>query len=151
MTRPAYLFDTSVLVPALTRAHEHHPLALPWLARAIAGEFRLVLSAHALAECFAVLTRLPGESRCSPAAAHTVITTNLLTRAKATVVGLDGADYQAVLDEAVTLNLAGGVLYDALHVRAARRHNARIVTFNQRDFARLVADPAHDLILPADP
>ncbi len=148
MTRPAYLFDTSVLIPALTAVHEHHALALPWLARAIAGEFRLVLSTHALAECFAVLTRLPGESRCSAHAAQMVIKTNLLVRAKATVVSLDSDDYLAVLDDVVARNLAGGVVYDALHVRAARRHKARIVTFNQRDFARLVADPTHDLIVP---
>jgi len=114
----------------------------------MAGEFRLVISAHALAECFSVLTRLPGTLKCSPAMAHAVLKGNLLTRAKALVVALETDDYVAILDDLASKNLAGGVIFDALHVRAARRHKARIVTFNQRDFTRLVPDPTNDLILP---
>ena len=115
----------------------------------MSGEFRLVLSAHALAECFSVLTRLPGSLKCSPAMAHAVIKGNLLTRAKAMVVALETEDYLAILEYLATSNLAGGVIFDALHVRAARRQKARIVTFNQRDFSRLVPDPTNDLIIPA--
>ncbi|MBA3698808.1 MAG: PIN domain-containing protein [Planctomycetes bacterium] len=148
MSLPRFLFDTSVLVPAMITAHEHHDLARPWLERAMVGEFRLVLSVHALAECFSVLTRLPGTLKCSPSMAHAVLKGNLLTRAKALVVALETDDYLAILDDLAAKNLAGGVIFDALHVRAARRHKARIVTFNQRDFARLVPDPTHDLILP---
>ena len=149
MSLPRFLFDTSVLVPAMVTAHEHHGLSRPWLERAMSGEFRLVLSAHALAECFSVLTRLPGSLKCSPAMAHAVIKGNLLTRAKAMVVALETADYLAILEDLATSNLAGGVIFDALHVRAARRQKARIVTFNQRDFSRLVPDPTNDLIIPA--
>lgn len=145
---PRFLLDTSVLVPAMVAAHEHHHQARPWLERAMNGEFRLVVAAHALAECFAVLTRLPRNMSCSPAMASALLTGNVITRAKALVVALESADYLDVLADLGERQLAGGIIYDALHVRAARSHKARIVTFNQRDFSRLVANPTTDLIAP---
>ena len=52
------LADTSVLVPALVEAHEHHARASPTLDRAASGEVDLVVAAHALAETYATLTAL---------------------------------------------------------------------------------------------
>ena len=146
MSTPRVLFDTSILVPAMVAAHEHHALARPWLERAISGEIKLVVAAHGLAECFAVLTRLPRNLSCSPSMAAALLEGNIVARAKALVVALESADYLAVLADLGKRNLAGGLIYDALHVRAARRHKARILTFNQKDFSRLVADPTTDLI-----
>ena len=147
MTRPRYLLDTSVLLPAMVTAHENHQLARPWLERAIAGEFRLFLAAHSLAECFATLTRLPRGLGVSPAQASSIIRGNLIQRAKATIVALGTDDYLAVLDELSRGIIAGGVIYDALIARAARLHHAKVVTFNHRHFVHLVPDPT-DLVIP---
>ena len=65
----------------------------------MAGEFRLVISAHALAECFSVLTRLPGTLKCSPTMAQAVLKGNLLTRAKALVVALEVDDFDASIGQ----------------------------------------------------
>jgi predicted nucleic acid-binding protein len=148
MSVPRLLLDTSVLVPAMVAAHEHHRQALPWLERAVAAEFKLIVAAHSLAECFATLTRLPRGLASSPAQAAAVITGNLLRRAKAVIATLDADDYRAVLEDLGMRGIAGGIVYDALIVRAARRNRARIVTFNQRHFARLVSDPVHELVSP---
>ena len=148
MTTPRILLDTSVLVPAMVAAHEHHAQALPWMERAVAGEYRLVVAAHSLAECFATLTRLPHGMASSPAQATAVITGNIMRRAKALIAALAADDYRDVLEDLGVRGIAGGIVYDALIVRAARQHRARIVTFNHRHFVRLVANPAHDLVRP---
>lgn len=54
MTRPLAL-DTSVAVPLLARRHADHPEVARWRS----GR-DVVLSGHAVAETYSVLTRLPG-------------------------------------------------------------------------------------------
>src|SRR5262249_38707470 len=66
-------FDTSVLVAALIESHPFHWRAQPWLDRALSGEFEWVVSAHALAECYAVLTVLPVTPRLSPDTAYRLV------------------------------------------------------------------------------
>ena len=53
------LLATSVLVPALVPAFPQHEKAAPHLEAALSKSIDLVVSAHALAECYASLTALP--------------------------------------------------------------------------------------------
>ena len=67
------LFDTSVLVAALVEPRPQHHLALPWLAKAKAGEFELAVSSHTIAELYAVLSALPVSPRITPVLAWRLI------------------------------------------------------------------------------
>lgn len=130
------LLDTSVLVAALVRSHPRHAAALPWLARARSGELGLVVAAHCLAELDATLTTLPVRPRISP---HTAVRLREENLPEATeVVALTTDDYGAVLGRVAALDLAGGVVYDALIARAAEVAGVdRLVTLNERDFRRV--------------
>jgi predicted nucleic acid-binding protein len=61
------LLDTSVLVAAMVETHPDHEVALPWLQQIKDGTHEGLLSTHALAELYAVLTRLPVRPKISPA------------------------------------------------------------------------------------
>ena len=139
--------DTSVLVAALERGHEHHEIARPYLRDAHNGTCALIVSAHALAETFSTLTALPLSPRISPRKALRIIEESVLAVAEA--VPLDGDDYRAVLARLADLDLASGAVYDALHVRAAEKARAdELVTFNGRDFRRMPpADPCRLVVL----
>ena len=60
--------DTSVAVPLLVQTHEQHVAVTRWWdGRSIA------LSGHALAETYAVLTRLPADLRSPPRPARALL------------------------------------------------------------------------------
>lgn len=103
---------------------------------AVASERKPCFAAHGLAEIFAVLTTLPVSPRITPSQAQRLIRHNIATRMD--VVALDGVDYEAVIESVTSLGLPGGIVYDALHLRAAEKAGVdRLVTFNRRDFERL--------------
>lgn len=130
------LFDTSVLVAAMVEAHPSHRSALPWLKRAKAGDVAYVVSAHTLAELFSVLSTLPTSPRPTPALARRLIRENV--EAGARIVALGRRDYTVVLQELADLGLSGGIVYDALIARAARKaHVDRLLTLNPDDFRRV--------------
>ena len=138
------LFDTSVLVPALVENHPRHEDAVFRLGRVHAGEVRLVITAHALAELYAVLTALPISPRITPDEARRLIVENVLAHAE--VVPLDASDYEAVLNQMADMGLSSGVIYDALHAQAARKTGVnRLWTMNERDFYRVW--PNHEGII----
>jgi predicted nucleic acid-binding protein len=96
------------------------------------------VAAHALAELYAVLTTLPVSPRITPEQAGKLIRHTVTSQMD--VIVLDGDDYEAVIDRLTELGLTGGIVYDALHLRAAEKAGAdRLATFNRRDFDRLVA------------
>jgi predicted nucleic acid-binding protein len=53
------LLDSSTLIAAMLPDHVHHGPAFAWLSQAKVRAFEFVVSAHGLAEVYAVLTRLP--------------------------------------------------------------------------------------------
>ena len=133
------LFDTSVLLPALVEKHPRHAEAARRLGRAHDGKIHLVISAHTLAELYSMLTTLPVSPRIGPDEARELISQNVRSRAE--VVSLDAADYDAVVDKMTEMGLPGGIIYDALHVHAARKAVVdRLWTFNGRDFLRIWPD-----------
>ena len=130
------LFDTSVLVAAIVEAHPAHERALPWLAQARSGTIEPFVAAHSTAETFAVLSTMPLSPRIGPGLARQLVRENVLSVAK--VVSLSARDYGAVIDELGDLDLAGGVVYDALIARAAMKAKAdRLLTLNPKDFRRV--------------
>jgi hypothetical protein len=87
----------------------------------------VVLSGHALAETYSVLTRLPGDLRLEPADAARLLDERfarpLVLRAP-TSVRIPG-----LLSEA---GIAGGAVYDALVALAAVEHDADLATRDLR-------------------
>jgi predicted nucleic acid-binding protein len=131
--------DTSVLVAAMIRPHAMHARARPWLDRVIAHEFAFFVSAHSVAELFAVLTAYPIRPRIAPGEARQLIRHNI--ESHATIVSLSPSDDSAILDHLASMNLSGGVAYDALIVRAARKSGVdRLLTFEVDDMRRVWPD-----------
>lgn len=136
---PRVLFDTSMLLPALVANHPDHDDAAARLEAVHAGRVQLVLCTHATAELYSTLTSFPVSPRISPSQALELIRENLLAHAE--VVSLDARDYQQVTGDLTERNLAGGIIYDALHVQAAKKAGVdRVWTRNASDFERIWPD-----------
>ena len=71
-----YLCDTSALVAAVSSWHEHHDRTCAEMERRKRGKEELVISAHSLAETYAVLTRLPAPHRLRATDAIALIESN---------------------------------------------------------------------------
>jgi len=131
--------DTSVLIAAMVESHPGHERAFPWLRQAKRKQVDLFVSTHTLAELYAVLTTLPVQPRLSPDIARRLIREDIESVAR--IVDLRGEDYRQVLDDMSDSGLSGGVIYDALVVRAARKAKVdRLLTFNVADFQRVWPD-----------
>ena len=130
------LFDTSVLVAAIVEPHQMHIRALPWLQRAKAGEIDFLVASHTLAKLYAVLTTLPLKPRVSPLTAWRLVHDNVETSAK--IISLSPSDYKDTVKHMSELGLTGGIIYDALIVKAAQKSGVeRLLTFNADDFIRI--------------
>jgi predicted nucleic acid-binding protein len=130
-----FLLDTTVIVAALTRSHEAHPRSLRWVQRAHKAD-TAVIATHGLAEVFSVLTTLPLQPRLAPATAVELIRENILRRFR--IVPLLARDYSVVIRRMASAGLSGGIIYDALHARAAEKARVdRLVTLNPAHFERL--------------
>jgi predicted nucleic acid-binding protein len=141
------MFDTSVLVAALLEEHSLHPMAEPWLARALAGEDDFLVCTHCLAELYSALSRLPGRANVSCADAWLIVRDNVERRAE--LVPLSTDDYSAVVQQMAERGLRGGVIYDALITRAAQKSNAdRLLTFNPKDFLRVWPEGEGIIMVP---
>jgi predicted nucleic acid-binding protein len=141
------LFDTSVLVAALIEPHPQHHRAFPWLAKVKAEEFNLAVSAHTIAELYAVLTILPVSPRISPGIAWRLIHESV--ESVASIVSLTSPEYLSIVRHMSNLGLSGGTIYDALIVKAAQKAGAdRILTFNVNDFKRIWPEGVSRISVP---
>jgi predicted nucleic acid-binding protein len=141
------LFDTSVLVAAIVEPHPMHTRALPWLQRAKAGEIDFLVASHTLAELYAVLTTLPLKPRISPLTAWRLVHDNIETSAK--IISLSPSDYKDTIKHMSELGLTGGIIYDALIVKAAQKSGVeRLLTFNADDFIRLWTQGERYITIP---
>ena len=138
------LLDTSVLVPALVPAHDHHARCLPWLSRSASGDVRAFVASHSLMELYAVLTALPLRPRISPNVAARLIDESVVRHSR--LVGLEPTEVAELVDDAAGWGLTGGVVHDALIARVARKARVDLlVTLNVSDFRRAWPD-GHDRI-----
>ena len=141
------LLDTSVLVPALVPALPQHEKAAPHLESALREETGLILSAHALAECYASLTALPISPQVTPGQARRLIEENV-ARAAEEIVELGPTDYLSALRRMTDLGLESGAVYDALHVACAEKASAEeLRTFNRWDFRRMPPEGPTELVV----
>jgi predicted nucleic acid-binding protein len=141
------LLDPSVLVPALVPALSQHEKAAPHLAAVHRGETTLVISGHALAECYSSLTALPVSPAVTPGQARRLIEENVAEAADE-IVGLGGPEYLRGLQRMTDLGLEGGAVYDALHVLCAENASAdELRTFNGADFRRMPPEGSTDLVV----
>ena len=143
------LFDTSTLVAAIVVGHPAHNAALPLLLRVKEKADTGLVAAHSLAELYAILTRLPVTPRISPALARQVIQRDVLETCQ--VIALSADDYGTLLDHVASLELAGGVVYDALLLHAAWIADVdQVVTLNPRDFRRAYPQLADRIASPLE-
>ena len=141
------LFDTSVLVAAIVEPHPMHRRALPWLQRAKMGEFAFFLASHTLAELYAVLTTLPLKPKISPSTVWRLVHDNVETAAR--LISLSPSEYKTTVKQMSELGLTGGIIYDALIVKAAKKSKVeRLLTFNFDDFMRVWPDGENFIYIP---
>ena len=114
--------DTSVAVPLLLRNHAAHREVVRWWDRR-----EVVLSGHAAVETYAVLTRLPGNSRLSPADAA-----GLLAARFGPPVQLPADTFTRLPQLLAELGIAGGAVYDAIVALAAAENALPLATRDAR-------------------
>ncbi len=141
------LFDTSALIAALIEYHPHNMRVLPWLQQVKEGKDTGVISAHSLAELYTTITTYPIKPRIFPKAAQQLIQQNVLDVFK--VITLSEQDYMSVINHLSDSGIIGGVIYDALILKAAIKANVDyVVTLNEKDFKRVYPDFADRIISP---
>lgn len=134
----AFFVDTSCIIAAVCAWHAHHAAAADEIDRRLGARELLATAAHALAESYAVLTRIPAPHRLSPADALALLEGNFIDGAK--VVALDAAGYRSLLRRAGRDGISGGRTYDAVIAECALKAKAAtLLTFNARHFADLEA------------
>lgn len=142
-------FDTSVLVAGLHRAHPHHGRAIVWVDAVTEGQITGVVTWHALAELWSVLTRLPGSTRPSPEQVFQLVHR---VRQHFDVRPLEASIYDEAIRRCSDRRLVSGVIFDALHLISAEQGGVdTLVTFNDSDFTRLVVSPSPKIVVPPDP
>ena len=114
--------DTSVAVPLLIATHPEHARIARW-----ARGRDLALCGHAIAETYAVITRLPGDNRLSAADAATLIDENFPV-----LLALSASDARNAHRKLADKGLVGGAVYDGLVALVASRHRATLVTRDAR-------------------
>ena len=121
MTAPLAL-DTSVAVPLLVQTHAAHAAVVRWW-----EDRKIALSGHAVAETYAVLTRLPGDLRLAPADAA-----RLLGERFAPPYLLPPETAARLPELLARWDIAGGAVYDALVALAAAENGATLATRDAR-------------------
>jgi predicted nucleic acid-binding protein len=125
MAAPGLTADSSIVVPSLLRWHPLHEQAASLLA-----DVRQ-LPAHALAESFSVLTRLPAPRALRPAMAY-----QLLARAfpdQPLMLGADG--YRDTIRRLAEADAGGGRTYDAIVAATAAAAGRCLLTADRRAMA----------------
>jgi predicted nucleic acid-binding protein len=126
-------FDTSVLVGAFYGDHPRHSACLRLLEDA--SKKTHFCAAHAVAELYAVMTRLPVRPRITPEQGLLFVE-NL--RDHFSVITLSAAEQFEAAAEVARRGLGGGKVYDLLTLKCALKSDAECVyALNLPEFARL--------------
>jgi predicted nucleic acid-binding protein len=140
-------FDTAVLVAASVAYHPHHSPALIALQSVLDKKIEGCVSGHGLSEVYAVLTRTPFSPPVYPAEAWKILDENILPSFE--IVPITVQMYRESIRECANQGWTGGRIYDALHLRCARKSDCeRIYTFNVRHFQQLAPDLAQRIGAP---
>lgn len=121
------------MVAAVCAWHARHDAAAAEIERRLDRGERMAIAAHAIAETYAVLTRLPAPHRLAPSDAWTLVRANFVEHA--VLVTLDGPAHVAVLERLSGEGVGGGRTYDGLIAACASASQAKaLLTFNRRHF-----------------
>jgi predicted nucleic acid-binding protein len=141
--------DTSVLVAASLVDHPDYLRAAAALDRIRRGDDTGFASAHALAETFSVLSRMPTSPKLQPQDVLAILEREIIPHF--VFVALQPQDYPEAIRDLVALGLGGGRIYDLLHLRAASKLTVdRIYTYNDKEWKALAPELA-TLICPPPP
>lgn len=125
--------DTSCLVALPAEWHTHHRRTVAAFQKRLAAGQQAVVAAHALLECFAVLTRLPGPVRTPSQTALRIL--DLWFEKGTEICGLSPQDCWSAMGELARSDRGGGRVYDAVIARATGRAGASaLLTWNVSDF-----------------
>ncbi|HET8928062.1 MAG TPA: PIN domain-containing protein [Microbacterium sp.] len=113
--------DTSILIPLVAPWHPDRDTVLTHTA-AISS-----VPAHALLECFSVLTRLPPPHRAPPAAAAAV-----LAALSMAPIALAAHQQRELIIDCAAIGISGGAVYDALIGATAAAHGLMLLTRDAR-------------------
>ncbi len=140
--------DSDCIIAALCDWHEHCQQARREIDRRIDSREDLILAAPTLLQAYSVLTRLPRPYQLSADVAFRLLDANFMEPARE-IIAVDGAGHRLLLQDAVTSSVLGGQVYDAVIARCARQGGVdAVLTFNERDFARLITPPIQ-VVVPA--
>jgi predicted nucleic acid-binding protein len=107
----------------------------------------ILLAAHSLVESYSVLTRMPRQTWGRAEAVRRALHASFESVGR--VTALSAEEYVALLDDAVTLGIIGGAMYDALLARCAQPAGVDVIlTFNERHFRRF-ASPTLQIVVPS--
>lgn len=121
------------MVAAVCGWHVRHAAAAGEIERRLDRGERMAIAAHAIAETYAVLTRLPAPHRLAPSDAWTLVRVNFVDNAA--LVTLDGPAQVAALEHLASEGIGGGRTYDGLIAACAAASRATVLlTFNRRHF-----------------
>jgi predicted nucleic acid-binding protein len=135
----SFFVDASCIVPAVCSWHVHHQPAIAEIERRLKGGATMTTAAHALAEAYSVLTRLPAPFRLSPADALGLLEANFMADAR--LVALPANGYRQLLRRAAGEGIAGGRIYDGVIASCALLAQATVfLTFDAGHFAELAAE-----------
>ncbi|HOT29756.1 MAG TPA: PIN domain-containing protein [Candidatus Ozemobacteraceae bacterium] len=139
--------DTSFFIAALIESHPHHSRTMPWIEKLSHKKIDLGVSSHSIAEIFAILTTLPIVPRIPPGTALEIINNNIIQNSH--VIELKTSDYLKCLHLATERGLHGGIIYDILIAYCFDKFKGDgILTFNHKDFARILPDKKEFIIVP---
>jgi predicted nucleic acid-binding protein len=142
-------FDTSVIVAGTHEMHPHHQRAIVWIDAVLEGRITGILTWHAVAEIWSVLTRLPVPSRLSPEQAMRVVRR---VQGAFQLHPIEPPVYDEALQRCTDRGFVSGVVFDALHLVSAERVGAEaLLTFNGADFLRLAGPNSPRIVIPPDP
>lgn len=130
--------DSSVVIAGFASWHEHHEAAR----QALDTQPQVV--GHAVAESYAVLTRLPPPHR-APAA---LVRDFLVDRFPAPYLVLSGAQLRDLLPSLAASDIVGGLTYDALIGLTAREFGAELLSCDRRAAATYQAVGVQTRSLP---
>ena len=130
--------DSSVLVAAIHANHPLHAVAVQWLVAAL-KRHELVVTHHTVLECYAVLTRLPGEWRISGDEAKRLLEGTI--RNRMILAGYRPDWIWGAIEGMAERYVAGGRAYDAFVADLLKRSGCdAIATFNAAHFSDVASE-----------
>jgi len=127
--------------------HALHPVAATWLASRLERD-ELWVTHHAVLECYAVLTRLPGGLRVTGDEAKRLLDETV--RRNMRLASYEPETIWQTLDELAERHVMGGSSYDAFQAFIHRRNGVgTLATFDPRHYRHVAPDMS--LVDPSNP